>query len=77
MELKTPLVLYISVAVAVAFAIAAFIYIRRSKKYDGGKKAYLPEYLRNEPVYKTRMAWYNILKYVLIGLIITSIVLSG
>jgi len=77
MELKTPLVLYISVAVAVAFAIAAFIYIRRSKKYDGGKKAYLPEYLRNEPVYKVRIAWYNILKYVLIGLIITSIVLSG
>ena len=77
MELKTPLVLYISVAVAVAFGIAAFIYIRRKKKYSGGKKAYLPEYLSKESIYKTRMAWYVVLKYVLIALIITSIILSG
>ena len=77
MELKTPLVLYISVAVAVAFAIAAFISIRRSKKYKSGKKAYLPEYIKNDSVYKVRMAWYVVLKYTLIALIITSIVLSG
>lgn len=77
MELKTPLVLYISVGVAVAFAIAAFISIRRSKKFKGGKKAYLPEYLKNDSTYKTKMAWYVVLKYTLIALIITSILLSG
>ena len=77
MELKSPLALYICAGVAVVCLITVFITFGMKKKYKGGKKAYLPEYLRNEPVFKSRLVWYNILKYVLILLIITSILLSG
>lgn len=77
MELKNPLALYICAGVAAVFVIAAFINIRFKRKYKGGKKAYLPEYLKKESLYKTRIVWYNILKYILIILIITSLVLSG
>lgn len=77
MELKSPLALYICAGVAAVFVIAAFVSIKFKRKYKGGKKAYLPEYLTKESMYKARVVWYNILKYVLIVLIITSIVLSG
>ena len=77
MELKSPIALYICAGVAAVFVIAAFITIKIKRKYKGGKKTYLPEYLTKESMYKTRVVWYNILKYVLIVLIITSIVLSG
>ena len=77
MELKSPLALYICAGVAAVFVIAAFINIRFKRKYRGGKKTYLPEYLKKESMYKTRIVWYNILKYILIVLIIASLVLSG
>ena len=77
MELKYPLALYICAGVAALFVIAAFITIRVKRKYKGGKKAFLPEYLRKLSSYKSRIVWYTILKYVLIVLIITSILLAG
>lgn len=77
MELKYPLALYICAGVAALFVIAAFITIRIRRKYKGGKKAFLPEYLKKLSMYKTRVVWYTILKYVLIILIITSILLAG
>ncbi len=77
MELKSPLALYICAGVAAVFVIATFINIRLKRKYKGGKRSYLPEYLTSQPSYKAKMVWYTILKYVLIVLIITSIVLSG
>ena len=77
MELKNALALYICAGVAAVFVIAAFVTIRMKRKYRGGKKAILPDYLKKEPMYKTRLVWYTILKYVLIVLIITSLVLSG
>ena len=77
MELKYPLALYICAGVAALFVIAAFITIRIRRKYKGGKKAFLPEYLKKLSMYKSRVVWYTILKYVLIILIIASILLSG
>ena len=77
MELKSPIALYICAGIAVICLIAVFITFGMKRKYNGGKKAYLPEYLKKHAVFRTRLVWYNILKYVLIFLIITSIVLSG
>ena len=77
MELKSPIALFICAGVALVCLITVFITFGMKKKYNGGKKAYLPEILRKHSVFKTRLIWYNILKYVLIFLIITSIVLSG
>ncbi len=77
MELKYPLALYICAGVAAAMVIATFVTLRLKRKYKGGKKAYLPDYLKNDSMFKTRLVWHTILKYVLIALIITSIVLSG
>lgn len=77
MELKNPLALYICAGVAVVFFIATFVTIRLKRKYKGGKKAYLPDYLKNDSAFRTRIVWHTILKYVLIILIITSILLSG
>ena len=77
MELKSPIALYICAGIAVLCLIAVFITFGMKRKYSGGKKAYLPEYLKKNPVFKTRFVWYSILKYVLIVLIICSILLSG
>lgn len=77
MELKNPIALYICAGVAAVFVIAAFVTLRLKRKYRGGKKAYLPDYLKNDSMYKARIVWHSILKYVLIVLIIASILLSG
>ena len=77
MELKFATALYICAGVAAVFVIAAFITIKLKRKYKGGKKAYLPDYLKKDPAFKSRLVWYNILKYVLIILIISSLLLSG
>ena len=77
MELKNPIALYICAGVAAAFVIATFITIKMKRKYKGGKKAFLPEYIRLQSMYKTRIVWYTILKYVLIILIIASLLISG
>lgn len=77
MELKYPLALYICAGVAAAMVIATFVTLRLKRKYKGGKKAYLPDYLKNDSMFKTRLVWHTILKYVLIALIIASILLSG
>ena len=77
MELKNPIALYICAGVAAVFLIVMFITFRLKRKYKGGKKTYLPDYLKNDSMYKTRLVWHVILKYVLIVLIITSILLSG
>ena len=77
MELKFALALYICAGVAAVFVIAAFITVRMKRKYKGGKKTYLPDYLKKERMYKTRIVWYTILKYLLIILIITSLLLAG
>ena len=77
MELKYPLALYICAGVAAAMVIATFVTLRLKRKYKGGKKAYLPDYLKNDSMFKTRLVWHTILKYVLIFLIIVSIVISG
>ena len=77
MELKFATALYICAGVAAVFVIAAFITFKMKKKYKGGKKAYLPDYLKKDPAFKSRLFWYNILKYVLIILIISSLLLSG
>lgn len=77
MELKNPIALYICAGVAVVFFIATFVTIRLKRKFKGGKKAYLPDYLKNDPSFKARIVWHTILKYVLIVLIIASILLSG
>lgn len=77
MELKYPLALYICAGVAAAFVIATFITLKLKRKYKGGKKAYLPDYLKNDSMFKTRLVWHTILKYVLIVLIIASILISG
>jgi hypothetical protein len=77
MELKYPLALYICAGVAAAFVIATFVTLKLKRKYKGGKKAYLPDYLKNDSMFKTRLVWHTILKYVLIVLIIASILISG
>jgi hypothetical protein len=77
MELKFATALYICAGVAAVFVIAAFITFKMKRKYKGGKKAYLPDYLKKDPGFKSRLVWYNILKYVLIILIISSLLLSG
>ena len=77
MELKNPIALYICAGVAAAFVIATFITIKMKRKFKGGKKAFLPEYIRLQSMYKTRIVWYTILKYVLIVLIIASLLISG
>ena len=53
MELKYPLALYICAGVAALFVIAAFITIRVRRKYKGGKKAFLPDYLKKLSSYKS------------------------
>ena len=77
MELKYALALYICAGVAALFVIATFVTLKMKRKFKGGKKAILPDYLKKEKMFRTRVVWYNILKYVLIVLIITSLVLSG
>ena len=77
MELKYPLALYICAGVAAAMVIATFVTLKLKRKYKGGKKAYLPDYLKNDSMFKTRLVWHTILKYVLIVLIIAGILLSG
>ena len=77
MELKFATALYICAGVAAVFVIAAFITIKLKRKYKGGKKAYIPDYLKKDPAFKSRIFWYNVLKYVLIILIISSLLLSG
>ena len=77
MELKYPIALYICVGIAIAMVVVTFITPKIKRKYKGGKKTYLPEYLKKEALYKSRLAWYNVLKYVLIFLIIADIILSG
>jgi len=77
MELKFATALYICAGIAAVFVIAAFITFKMKRKFKGGKKSYLPDYLKNDRMYKTRVVWYNILKYVLIVLIIASLLLSG
>ena len=77
MELKYATALYVCAGVAALFLILTFITIKMKKKYKGGKKAILPDYLKKLPAYKSRVVWYNILKYVLIVLIISSLLLSG
>ncbi len=77
MELKYPIALYICAGIAAAFVIATFVTLRLKRKYKGGKKAYLPDYLKNDSSFKTRIVWHTILKYVMIVLIIASILLSG
>jgi len=77
MELKSPLALYICAGVAVVCIVVTFITFGMKRKYKGGKKSYLPEYLKKEAIFKSRIAWYHILKYLLIITIIASIVLSG
>ena len=77
MELKNPIALYICAGVAAVFLIVMFITFKMKRKYKGGKKTYLPDYLKNDSMFKTRLVWHVILKYVLIVLIITSILLSG
>ena len=62
MELKSPIALYICAGVALVCIIAVFITFGMKRKYKGGKKAFLPEYLRKEAVLRTRLVWYNILK---------------
>lgn len=77
MELKYPIALYICAGVAIVFFIIAFISFKSKRKFKNGKKSFLPEYLKKEPMFKTRLFIYNVLKFVLVFLIITSIVLSG
>ena len=77
MELKFATALYICAGVAAVFVIAAFITIKLKRKYKGGKKAYIPDYLKKDPAFKSRIFWYSVLKYVLIILIISSLLLSG
>ena len=77
MELKYAIALYICAGVAAVFVIAAFINIRFKRKYKKGKKTYLPDYIKDDPKFKSKMFWYTVLKYVLIVLIIVSLLLSG
>ena len=77
MELKYAIALYICAGVAAVFVIAAFINVRFKRKYKKGKKTYLPDYIKNDPKFKSKMFWYAVLKYILIVLIITSLLLSG
>lgn len=77
MELKFATALYVCAGVAALCVIFAFITFKWKRKYKGGKKTIVPDYIKKLSGYKSRVVWYNILKYVLIVLIITSILLSG
>lgn len=77
MELKNPIALYICAGIAVVYFIITFISFGKKRKFKGGKKSYLPEYLKKEAKYKTRFIVYNVLKYALIFLTIASLLLSG
>ena len=77
MELKYEIALYICGAVAVVYAVLTFISLHRKRKYKGGSKVVVPDYLKKMPYYKFKVASYKIMKFLLSLSIITSILLSG
>ncbi len=77
MELKYEIALYICGAVAVIYIVLAFINFRRKKKYKGGSKVVVPDYLKNMPYYKFKVRSYKVLRFLLSLTIISNILLSG
>ena len=77
MELKYEIALYICAAVAVVYIVLAFINFRRKKKYKGGAKVVVPDYLKQMPYYKFKVRSYKVMRFLLSLTIIANILLSG
>ena len=77
MELKYEIALYISAAVAVVYIVLAFINFRRKRKYKGGAKVIVPDYLKQMPYYKFKVRSYKVMRFLLSLSIIVNILLSG
>jgi len=77
MELKYEIALYICAAVAVVYIVLAFISFRRKKKYKGGAKVVVPDYLKQMPYYKFKVRSYKVMRFLLSLTIICNILLSG
>ncbi len=77
MELKYEIALYICGAVAVVYIVLTFISLHRKRKYKGGAKVVVPDYLKQLPYYKFKVHSYRVMKFLLSLSIISSILLSG
>ncbi|MCR4688158.1 MAG: hypothetical protein K5745_01255 [Saccharofermentans sp.] len=77
MELRQAEIFYIIAGLCVIFFIVSFIVFKRKSKYGGGKKAVVPDYLRQIPYYKAKYTLYRFLRIVLIGVIIASLLITG
>ena len=77
MELKYEIALYICGAVALVYIVLTFISLHRRRKYKGGSKVVVPDYLKNLPYYKFKVRSYKVMKFLLSLSIISSILLSG
>jgi len=77
MELRQAEAFYICAGIAVIFFIISFIVFKRKSSFKGGKKAVVPDYLREIPYYKVKTAIYRFLRVALIGIIILSFLVSG
>ena len=77
MELKYEIALYICGAVALVYIVLTFISLHRKRKYKGGSKVVVPDYLKNLPYYKFKVRSYKVMKFLLSLSIISSILLSG
>ncbi len=77
MELRQAEALYLCAGIAAVLFVISFIVFKRRKKFSGGKKSVVPDYLKQIPYYRNKYAVYRILRIVLIGVIIVSLLLSG
>ena len=62
MELKYEIALYICGAVALVYIVLTFISLHRRRKYKGGSKVVVPDYLKNLPYYKFKVRSYKVMK---------------
>ena len=65
MELKYEIALYICGAVALVYIVLTFISLHRRRKYKGGSKVVVPDYLKNLPYYKFKVRSYKVMKFLL------------
>ena len=77
MELKYEIALYICGAIAIVYIVLAFINFRRHRKFKGGAKVFVPDYLKQIPYYKFKVVSYKVMKFLLSLTIIANILLSG
>lgn len=63
MELKNIYAIYICAGIVLLFVFLSFFRFRRREKYKKGKKAIMPDYIKEIPYYRYRLIAFKILKF--------------